>query len=108
MTIALLPDTNGDAAASLRKALRGIGDGGVVIDLSGVPYLSSAALAELAAARRRNREMPIVLQHANALVLRTLHIVGMHKLFTLENDVSAPVQDSPVRFVRARERSAAG
>jgi anti-anti-sigma regulatory factor len=84
MTIALLPDTNGDAAGPIRNALRSLGDGALTIDLSDVPYLSTAALVELATIRRRNRDLPIVLRHANPIVLRTLHVVGMHKLFTLE------------------------
>jgi anti-anti-sigma factor len=88
MTIALLPDANGDVAEPLREALRSLDEGAVTIDLSDIPYLSSAALAELASARRRNRDQPIVLQHANPIVLRTLHVVGMSKLFTLENGIA--------------------
>ncbi len=84
MTIPLVPDSDGDCAANLRLALRGVHDGEVAIDLERVPYLSSAALAELAKYRRHHREDRIVLQHPNALVLRTLHIVGFNKLFTIE------------------------
>lgn len=84
MTIPLVPDTDGDCAANLRRALRDVSDGEVAIDLERVPYLTSAALTELAKYRRGHREDRIVLQHPNALVLRTLHIVGFNKLFTIE------------------------
>lgn len=84
MTIPLFPDDDGDCAANLRQALRNLHDDEVAIDLERVPYLTSAALAELAKYRRHHREGRIVLQHPNALVLRTLHIVGFNKLFTIE------------------------
>jgi hypothetical protein len=84
MTIPLLPGSDGDCAANLRLALRDVHDGVVAIDLERVPYLTSAALTELAKYRRNHREDRIVLQRPNALVLRTLHIVGFNKLFTIE------------------------
>jgi hypothetical protein len=86
MTIPLLPGNDGDCAANLRLALRDVHDDVVAIDLEHVPYLTSAALTELARYRRSHRGDRIVLQHANALVLRTLHIVGFNKLFAIEED----------------------
>jgi anti-anti-sigma regulatory factor len=85
MTIPLLPDSHGDCAANLRLALRDVHDEEVAIDLERVPYLTSQALTELVRFRRAHREGRIVLQHPNALVLRTLHIVGFNKLFAIEN-----------------------
>jgi anti-anti-sigma factor len=82
MTIALNPDKNGDCTRPLREALRDNTDPTVVIDLERVPYLSSSALAELAQFRRKN-EAQVVLTHASAIVVRTLNIVGMNRLFTI-------------------------
>ncbi len=83
MTIALSPDLTGDCARPLREALREIDDATVVINLEHVPYLSSSALAELAHFHRKHRDREIVLLHASALVMRTLNVVGMNKLFTV-------------------------
>jgi len=84
--IPLLPDANGDCAANLRLALRAArADEDIAIDLARVPHLSSQALTELARYRRQHRGDRIVLQRPNALVLRTLHIVGFNKLFAIEN-----------------------
>jgi anti-anti-sigma factor len=85
MTIPLLPDLDGDCTANLRLALSSANDANVAIDLERVPYLTSKALAELARYRREHDGDRIVLQHPNALVLRTLHIVGFNKLFAIEN-----------------------
>jgi anti-anti-sigma regulatory factor len=85
MTIPLLPDRDGDCAENLRLALRDVRDSVVAIDLERVPYLSSRALTELAGFRRKHKNDHIVLQHPNALVLRTLHIVGFNRLFAIEN-----------------------
>jgi len=85
VTIPLFPDSDGDCTANLRLALRNVHDQLVAIDLERVPYLSSRALTELAHFRRGHAEHRIVLQHPNALVLRTLHIVGFNKLFAIEN-----------------------
>ena len=85
MTIPLLPDSDGDCAANLRLALHDVHDEAVAIDLERVPYLSSQALTELARFRRQHRGNRIVLQRPNALVLRTLHVVGFNKLFAIEN-----------------------
>jgi anti-anti-sigma regulatory factor len=85
MTIPLLPDRDGDCAENLRLALRDASDDLVAIDLERVPYLSTKALSELARFSRSHRDNRIVLQHPNALVLRTLHIVGFNKLFAIEN-----------------------
>jgi anti-anti-sigma factor len=85
MTIPLLPDRDGDCAANLRLALKNAGGEDLAIDLERVPYLSSQALTELARFRRQHRSDRIVLQRPNALVLRTLHIVGFNKLFSIEN-----------------------
>jgi anti-anti-sigma factor len=85
MTIPLLPDDDGDCTANLRLALRNAKDETIAIDLERVPYLSSKALTELARFRRKNQANRIVLQRPNALVLRTLHIVGFNKLFAIEN-----------------------
>jgi anti-anti-sigma regulatory factor len=71
--------------ANLRLALRNVHDQVVAIDLKRVPYLSSQALTELARFRHGHVEGRIVLRHPNALVLRTLHIVGFNKLFAIEN-----------------------
>ena len=68
---------------SLRKALREIPDEPVAIDLASVPYLTSAALTELVRFRKAYAGASIVLQRPNALVLRTLNIVGFNKLFTI-------------------------
>jgi anti-anti-sigma regulatory factor len=84
MTIPLLPDSDGDCTANLRLALREAHDEVVTIDLERVPYLSSQALTELARYGRQHRGERIVLQHPNALVLRTLHVVGFNKLFEIE------------------------
>ena len=84
MTIPLLPDNMGDCTTSLRAALREPLDEVVTIDLERVPYLTSGALSELARFHRRHRENRIVLLRPNALVLRTLNIVGFNKLFSIE------------------------
>jgi hypothetical protein len=84
MTIPLLPDLDGDCTANLRLALSGAYGEDVAIDLERVPYLTSKALTELARYRREHDGDRIVLQHPNALVLRTLHIVGFNKLFAIE------------------------
>jgi anti-anti-sigma factor len=83
--IPLLPDSDGDCAANLRAALKDAGGDDFAIDLERVPYLSSQALTELARFRRQHRGERIVLQRPNPLVLRTLHIVGFNKLFSIEN-----------------------
>ena len=88
MTIPLLPDKDGDCTENLRLALRNVQDEVVSIDLERVPYLSSQALTELASFRRKHVGNPIVLQHPNALVLRTLNIVGFNKLFAIEKDAA--------------------
>jgi len=88
MTIPLLPDRDGDCAANLRLALQNAGAEDLAIDLERVPYLSSQALTELARFRRQHRSGRIVLQRPNALVFRTLHIVGFNKLFSIENDAA--------------------
>lgn len=85
MTIPILPDRDGDCTAHLRLALSATYDEDVAIDLEHVPYLTSKALTELARYRREHRDDHIVLQHPNALVLRTLHIVGFNKLFAIDN-----------------------
>jgi anti-anti-sigma factor len=84
MTIPLLPDRDGDCTANLRRALNDAHDEVIAIDLEHVPYLSSQALTELARYRRKHRDERIVLQHPNALVLRTLNIVGFNRLFAIE------------------------
>lgn len=84
MTIPLLPDSTGDCTTNLRAALRDPLDEVVTIDLERVPYLTSGALSELAQFHRRHRENRIVLLRPNALVLRTLNIVGFNKLFAIE------------------------
>ena len=84
MTIPLLPDSDGDCTANLRKALRNLKETDVSIDLAKVPYLSSQALTELARYRRAHKTERIVLQHPNALVFKTLNIVGFNKLFRIE------------------------
>jgi anti-anti-sigma factor len=83
MTIALSPDGTGDCSRPLREALRESDDATVVINLERVPYLSSSALAELAQYHRKHRDREIILVHASALVMRTLNVVGMNKLFTI-------------------------
>lgn len=88
MTIPLLPDGDGDCTANLRLALRDLGPQSLAIDLQRVPYLTSSALTELAKLRRSHPEERIVLQHPNAIVLRTLNIVGFNKLFTIETPTS--------------------
>ena len=85
MTIPLQPDIDGDCAANLRAALREIRNEPVAIDLRDVPYLSSAALTELVRFRKSYAGERIVLQRPNALVLRTLNIVGFNKLFSIQN-----------------------
>jgi anti-anti-sigma factor len=84
MTIPLEPDVDGDCTANLRKALREIPTEPVAIDLGNVPYLSSAALTELVRFRKAYAGDRIVLQRPNALVLRTLNIVGFNKLFSIQ------------------------
>jgi anti-anti-sigma regulatory factor len=84
MTIPLLPDSTGDCTTNLRMALREPLDEVVTIDLERVPYLTSGALSELARFHRVHRENRIVLSRPNALVLRTLNIVGFNKLFSIE------------------------
>jgi anti-anti-sigma regulatory factor len=84
MTIPLLPDRDGDCTANLRLALSKADAEVVEIDLEHVPYLSSQALTELARFRRRHRGERIVLQRPNALVFRTLNIVGFNRLFAIE------------------------
>jgi anti-anti-sigma regulatory factor len=85
MTIPLHPDHDGDCAAELRKALNDVPNEPVSIDLSAVPYLSSQALTELVRFHKRyTGKSRIVLQRPNALVFRTLNIVGFNKLFAIE------------------------
>jgi anti-anti-sigma factor len=84
MTIPLLPDRDGDCTANLRNALRNVPNEPVAIDLADVPYLSSAALTELVRFRKSYAGERIVLMHPNALVNRTLNIVGFNKLFSIE------------------------
>ena len=83
MTIPLLPDRDGDCAASLRRALGEVHSEAVIIDLEHVPFLSSSELTELVAFRKRHTGPRIVLQHPTPVVLRTLNIVGFNKLFTI-------------------------
>jgi anti-anti-sigma factor len=84
MTIPVLPDRDGDCTDNLRLALRNAPAGPLSIDLAGVPYLSSAALTELVRFRKTYAGDRIVLIHPNALVNRTLNIVGFNKLFAIE------------------------
>lgn len=84
MTIPLVPDSDGDCTTSLRRALRKPLDEVLTIDLEQVPYLTSSALSELARFRRKNRDNTVVLRHPNAVVLRTLNIVGFNKLFAID------------------------
>lgn len=83
MTIPLLPDRDRDCTANLHRALLGLREETVAINLAQIPSLTSSALIELATFRR-NHTGRIILQHPNSLVLRTLHIVGFNKLFTIE------------------------
>ena len=87
MRIAISANSDGDCTEELRIALDPIADGDLTIDLSQVPYLPSSALTELARLRRRMRNEPIVLYGPNALVTRTLNVVGFNKIFTI---VAAP------------------
>lgn len=85
MTIPIHPDRDGDSTAELRKALRNVPSEPVSIDLSAVPYLSSQALTELVRFHKSySGQSRIVLAHPNALVFRTLNIVGFNKLFEIE------------------------
>ncbi len=84
MTIPLQPDQDGDCTANLRKALEVIPSEPVRIDLANVPYLTSQALTELVRFRKRYAGDRIVLEGPNALVLRTLNVVGFNKLFAIE------------------------
>jgi anti-anti-sigma factor len=84
MTIPVLPDRDGDCTDNLRLALRNVPAGPLSLDLAGVPYLSSAALTELVRFRKTNGGDRIVLIHPNALVNRTLNIVGFNRLFVIE------------------------
>ena len=85
MTIPLQPDIDGDCTANLRLALKNVADEPLAIDLAGVPFLTSAALTELVRFRKTYAgDERIVLKRPNALVFRTLHIVGFNKLFTIE------------------------
>lgn len=83
MTIPVQPDVHGDCTANLRIALRAIPNEPVAIDLSRVPYLTSAALTELVRFRKAYAGDRIVLQQPSPLVLRTLNIVGFNKLFSI-------------------------
>lgn len=84
MTIPLHPGHDGDCTANLRKALRDVPPGPVSIDLGEVPFRSSQALTELVRFRKRYAGDTIVLQRPNALVPRTLNIVGFNKPFSIE------------------------
>ena len=84
MTIRVLPDRDGDCTNNLRQALKDAPAGPFSLDLAGVPYLSSAALTELVRFRKTYDGDRIVLIHPNALVNRTLNIVGFNRLFTIE------------------------
>jgi len=83
MTIALLPDKDGDCSASLRAALDDTADETVTLDLERVPYLSSTALAAMAQFHRLAGRT-LILFRPNPVVLRTLNIVGFSKLFAIE------------------------
>jgi anti-anti-sigma factor len=89
MTIPVLPDRDGDCTDNLREALRNVPNEPVAIDLARVPYLSSAALTELVRFRKSHAGDRIVLMRPNALVNRTLNIVGFNKLFAIEQPAIA-------------------
>ena len=83
MMISVIPDKDGDCTANLTAGLRDATGGDITIDLAQAPYLSSSALRELIRFRREFAGR-IELAGANALVNRTLQIVGFNKVFTIK------------------------
>lgn len=77
-TIALRGELDLSNAAALRDSLGAV-TGPAVVDLSGVTYLDSTALYELAALRRRVGSVALIVTSPN--VRRTLEIVGFQKTF---------------------------
>jgi len=82
-TVAIAADHDGDCTSDLRRRLEYV-TGGVTIDLSHVPYLTSSALTELVRLRKRLRDERIVLYAPNPLVFRTLNVVGFNKMFAID------------------------
>jgi anti-anti-sigma regulatory factor len=97
MTISLIPDRDGECAFQLRAALRGASGDSITIDLRHVSYLSSTALVELMTFRRHNDGVRIVLLHPNALIVRTLSIVGATRCFVIEGASTERIPRGPRR-----------
>ncbi|RKS75525.1 anti-sigma B factor antagonist [Motilibacter peucedani] len=82
------------AAPRLLGTLRDLSTQGrqrVVVDLTGVTFVDSAALGVLIGARKRARlgdgELHLVVTHPH--VLRLLHMTGLHKVFDVHGTVDA-------------------
>lgn len=72
-------------AESIRDSFAAI-DGPAVVDLSGVTYLDSTALNELARLHKRVGDLVIVAPSPQ--IRRVLTIVGFAHLFTIVDDIS--------------------
>ncbi|MBV9438743.1 MAG: STAS domain-containing protein [Candidatus Eremiobacteraeota bacterium] len=73
-------------AAEMRRALADV-RGEAVVDLSGVDYLDSAALTELAALARRERNVTLVVPSPH--LRRILDIVAFTQLFRIVTQLEA-------------------
>lgn len=73
------------------QPLLGPADRAVLIDLSGVDFLGSAGLAELAAANdtATRNGVRLALVATNRAVRRPLEITGLHTVFTMFDSVEA-------------------
>jgi anti-anti-sigma regulatory factor len=81
--ITIAADSDGDCTLDLRQKIAGV-EGAVTIDLSGVPYLPASSLTELVRLRKRLGDEEIVLSEPNALVFRTLNVVGFNSIFAIQ------------------------
>jgi len=72
--------TRRDELAALFGSL---GEGALVIDMSGVTYVDSSALSELAALRSRSAERQISLVGVNDHIRRIFDIVSFHQIFDI-------------------------
>lgn len=87
-TTIFIDEADLELVPSIRSKLEPIVSGPVVIDLSGVPYLTSSVLTELIRLRKRLPDTAIVLRSPRALTQRVLRTVSFDRLFSIEPGIA--------------------
>jgi anti-anti-sigma factor len=77
--------TAGELRRTVRQVLPDVGDDGLCLDLSAVPFADSSGIAELLAARRLLGGRPLRLLGLNPSLLSTLKLLSIDGLFRLDS-----------------------